>query len=185
MIGGQPYVLLDMGREGRLPFVKRSGVEGLYGRSIPLDIRYLTSYVRDISVVTARHYRGLAAPARVRRFPADLRDPSLEYSGIYEDGWVAERSFVTLRAGDAGRLVIRADVLRRAQPSLQVLVDGRTVLSKRVAAGSLEVNVPVSASRTRRRVELVWDGATRLSAPDLRPVAALLEFVGIVPASSR
>jgi hypothetical protein len=181
VIAGQPYVLLDMGRDGRLFSPKRTGIQALYSASIPLDTRYLTSYVRDVSVVTDDDYRRLDVPAQLSRFPVDLRQPGLEYSGLYEDGWVGERSFVKLRGGPAARLLIRADVPARSGQRLRVLVDGRPVFAQAVPAGPLEVRARVPASRSRRRVELIWGEAMQLPAPDLRPAAAFLKFVGVVP----
>ena len=131
MIGGQPYVLLDMGTPGRLAVYHRSALQGIYGRSIPFDPRYLTSYVRDISLISGKQYERLRAPAVLSHFPADLANPDLEYSGLYEDGWVAEDFYATLAGGRAGDLVVRANVLPQKGQHLEVLVNGYVVVSRR------------------------------------------------------
>lgn len=183
-IAGEPYVLLDMGVAGRPLPVPRSGLQAMYGRSIVLDPRYLTSYVRDISLVSDVAYRELRAPFGLRRFPADLANPNLEYSGIYEDGWVAEDSYAMLAAGGRKDLLIRADVLAtRGRQRLDVRVNGQRVASRNVSAGAFELRVPLPPSSARRRVELRWAEVSRLQAPDRRPAAALLKFVGLVPPS--
>lgn len=179
-IAGQPYVLLDMGADGQPLPIHRSGLAAAYGRSVILDPRFLTSYVRNISLLSPDEYRRLRAPSVLRRFPSDLANPNLEYSGIYEDGWVGEDSYVVLAAGHAAKLVLRADVLPRQGQRLRVRVDGRTVASRRARAGRIELAVPLPASSSRRRIELRWAGAVRLRAPDLRPAAAHLWFLGIV-----
>ena len=184
IIGGEPYVLLDMGVPGELMVGSRKGAEGLYGRSIPVDPRYLTAYVRDISLLSNAQYERLRPPSTVSHFPGDLANPNLEYSGIYEDGWIAGDSYMVLAAGPAGNLAIRANVLPVKGQHLEVLVDGRRAISRRVGQGALQVNVPLVASTGRRRIELRWTKVAQLGPADRRKAAARLEFVGIVQAPS-
>jgi hypothetical protein len=178
MIGGRPYILLDMGRKAQFPIVPRPGVTGLWGSSILLDSRLLTSYVRDISLIPANASR-LAPPAALRSIPHDLGYPGLEYSGIFEDGWVAKDSYARI-SGAPGRLTIRAEVAP-APPHqrLQVLVDGRAVWSRNVKPGRLAIELPVASSPRSRKVELRFAGASRLSPADPRQVAARLAYLGV------
>ena len=92
-----------MGEDGRIVHPERQGLLGLYNRSVVNDTRYLTSYVRDISLVGGDAYRALQPPSSLVQFPADLMDPDVEYSGIYEDGWVAEESYIYLAGGGPGQ----------------------------------------------------------------------------------
>lgn len=180
MIEGVPYLMVDMGINGtRLP-VSRPGLTGLYGGSVPLDPRYLTSYVRDISLVSDAAYRALKAPKSLSRFPADLASPSTVYSGIYEDGWIGEDCYAVLAGGRRTRLVVKADALQLRGQRLDVFVNGKLVTSNRVAGGALEVRVPIPASTQKRRVELRFAKLGRLRAPDLRPATARLLFFGLV-----
>jgi hypothetical protein len=179
-IAGGSYVLLDMGAAPREPSVPRSGLQALYGRSIPLDIRFLTSYVRDVSLVSAQQYAQLRPPAALQRFPSDLTNPNLQYSGLYEDGWMGANAYVVLAGGSASDLVIRGEVPAGAGKHLEVLVNGRTVFSKPIAAGALNMRISVQASSVSRRVELRFGATVHLAAPDLRPAAAHLDFLGFV-----
>ena len=77
IIDGSAFVLLDMGAPVRLPPSPRTGVAALYGSHIPLDGRYLTSWVRDISLVDAKQMRRLRAPTGIHSFPAGLADPGV------------------------------------------------------------------------------------------------------------
>jgi hypothetical protein len=181
VVDGTPYVLLDMGVNGRLPRTVRTGLEGLYGRSVPTDLRFLTSYVRDISLVSAAEYARVSPPLSISHFPADLENHNLEYSGLYEDGWVGGDSYGRLAGGRAADLLIRAAIPAGAGRHLEVLVNGRSVLSRAVTPGPLEERIAVSASRTTRRVELRFGATVKLKAPDDRPAAALLSFLGFVP----
>jgi hypothetical protein len=182
MIAGQPYVLLDMGERARLLHDQRPGVQGLFGRSFAIDPRYLTSYVRDISIVSTAAFRTLRAPATLAAFPAALANPDLEYSGIYEDGWVAEDSYMVLAGGRATNLVLEANALPLERQRLDVIVDGREVASKPVKPGNVELRIPLPPSKHNRRVELRWARTMRLAAGDKRPAAARLIRVSVAPA---
>jgi hypothetical protein len=180
IIAGAPYVLVDMGVNGRLPATHRSGVQDIYGRSVPTDPRYLTGYVRDISLVSAAQYANLHPPLALRNFPGDLHNPDLEYSGLYEDGWMGSEGYVTLAGGPAADLVVQGQIPAGAGKHVELLVNGRQVASVALVPGPLYVRAAVPASSTRRRVELRFAASIRLKAPDLRPASALLSFVGFV-----
>ena len=185
MIDGRPYVLLDMGERGTMPAVRRSGLENLFGGSIALDTRHVTSYVRDLSLVGDARFRRRRPPVVVRRFPQDLANPNLEYSGIYEDGWVGERSYLVLAGGGPASLVLRGQIPPMRAQRVQVTVDGRKVLLRPVVPGPLRLRIPLPAAAGRRRIELDWSHLRGLPSPDLRPVAARLELVGLAARRSR
>jgi len=183
LINGIPYVLFDMGVNAHLPAVSHSGLQGLYGRSVPTDPDYLTDYVRDISLVSPKQYAQLQPPAALRSFPEDLNNKDLEYSGIYEDGWMGGDSYVRLAGGPQADLAVRGEVPAGAGKHLVVLVNGRVVASQPIVPGPLDVRIPVPASSSSRRVELHFAATIRLKAPDLRPAAILLSFLGLTPPS--
>jgi hypothetical protein len=185
IVDKQPYVLLDMGRDSKHVPVRRAGLERLYGRSVPIDPRYLTSFVRDISLVTDLQYRRLHPPSLLRDFPRALADSNLEYSGFYEDGWAAEDSYAVLAGGGAADLLLRAEVPPApGGQRLQLFVNGRKLAARTVASGQLELRLPLPASPSPRRIELRWAAAPKLPAPDGRPAAALVKFLGIVSRGS-
>lgn len=178
MIAGHPYLMLDMGRAGRRPTVPRHGVEALWGGSIPLDPRYLTAYMRDVSVITDADYRRLHPPRALTSFPRDLANPDLQYSGIYEDGWVSEHAYAILGGGPAADLVVEGDVPQGAGGRLDVLLDGRSIAVEVLKPGKFTVRVAAPASQAPRRVELRFSSAPQLPEPDGRPAAAFLRYVG-------
>lgn len=180
MIAGAPYILLDMGVEGQLPKASRSGLQGIYSGSVPLDPRYLTAYVRDISLVSASRYAHLRPPLALNSFPGALDNNNLEYSGIYEDGWIGGDSYVRLAGSSRADLVVQGQVPAGAGKRLEIFLNGRKVASMPVVPGVLNVHVPVPASASSRLVELRFAAEIRLKAPDLRPAAAHLTFLGFV-----
>ncbi len=180
VIDGAPYLVTDMGRKAELPLVRRPGVTGLWGKSLAIDPRFLTSYVRDISVIPASEYAHLHAPSTLRHFPADLGNPGLEYSGIYEDGWVGRDSYVYLSGGPRGHLSIDAEVLpTHPREKLRVLVNGKTAYSRNVDAGKLRLRLPLPPSRARRKIELLWSRDAKLLAPDSRRASALISEIAV------
>jgi hypothetical protein len=178
VVGGRAYLVMDMGRNAALLHVPRPGLTGLWGNSIPLDPRALTSYVRDVSLISDSAYRTLRPPSAIRLFPAELSNPNLEYSGIYEDGWVSDDSYVVLPSGIQRVLVIHADALPLPHQRVDLLMDGKSIASRFVSGGALDWNVRLPSSLHRRRVELRWARTTHISLGDPRMATAQLFFLG-------
>jgi hypothetical protein len=179
-IDGHPYLLLDVGEPARIHYDKRTGLDALFGSSIPTDERRLTGYLRDISLVSASEYADMRPPLMISQFPANLANPDLEYSGVYEDGWVGRASYFVLGGGQRADLVLHASVPAGAGGRLEVLVNGRRLGDVAASPGPLVVSLPVGASSSSRKVELRFTGLIHLPEPDDRPVSALLASVGFV-----
>jgi hypothetical protein len=180
-IEGRYYVSLDMGGFGRRYEEKRTGLVGAFGAAIPLDSRTAGGFARDISAIGEDRFAALRPPSMLSHFPADLSDASLEYSGIYEDGWVAESSYCSLlQPPMTSVLRIRAIVPPQTpQPSaLQVVVGGATVAAVALRTGENDLRLPLAGVGAIERVELHFDRAARLPSPDNRPVSALLRSIG-------
>ncbi|WP_404421360.1 hypothetical protein [Nibricoccus sp. IMCC34717] len=102
----QAYVTVDFGEQPATIIKEKTGLMRLYGQKFYLDDRRLVGFTRDISVMTDEQYRALKRPLRIGDFPGDLsRYPGLEYSGLFEDGWVADDSFFKLGASKAGQIL--------------------------------------------------------------------------------
>jgi hypothetical protein len=175
-IAGRHFVALDMGAPG-----------GGFGKS--LDPRKFVAFARDISAVSAADYASLRPPTVLAVFPRDLRHPDLEYSGIYEEGWVAEEAFCVLAyPGGRGSLVIQGEVPKFGPTppprQLIVCVDGVEMLRRTVAAGPFEFRCPLDGAAGRRRVEVRFSEAGALPHPDNRPVAARLIRLGFEEGTS-
>jgi len=130
--------------------------------------------------LSRRRSLSATAPSVLQHFPADLIH-GVERFGIADDGWVEKHAYVALTGGGAVNLVIQGAALPCEEQRVEVLVNGRPVASESVAAGDFEVQVPLRASRRRRRIELRWKCATPLAPPDQRQAAARLTFIGLVP----
>lgn len=102
----EAYITLDF-RQDPAPIIKeKTGLMRLYGVKFHLDDRRLVGFTRDVSVITDEQYRAMVRPTRISKFPEDLsRYPGLEYSGLFEDGWVATDAYFKLGASQPGQLV--------------------------------------------------------------------------------
>jgi hypothetical protein len=206
-LGGQPYVQIDMGMEGtRFPEPRR-GLMRLFGTDVATDRRSLVGFLRDMSLVSEEQYAAFKPPSEIAVFAYnrnDLRDyPELEYSGIYEDGWVSEHSFCRLspRPGSAGtaQAVVKGEVpaLPGGDPNFETLaelcVDGKTVARELLRPGVFELrgNVPTVAptsANATHAVELKFSHFQHLPEnngyPDGRPVAARVRYIGLQSAAA-
>lgn len=183
VVEGGSYLALDMGTGGiRFPD-RRSGLMKLYGTDLVFDARQISGFVRDIAAVSSEEYAALRPPSFIQRFPDDLANKDLEYSGIYEDGWVAESSFLTLEQPEGrSHLVVRLMVpsIHGAATALsvKVLVDRQEVGRKELRTEETELSLPLEGEASKRKIELIFDRADHLPAPDNRPVSARVEFIG-------
>jgi hypothetical protein len=200
-VGDRWFVGIDMGALGVTFPSERPYLQGLYGKRVTLDRRRLVGFARDISAVTEAEYRKLAPPSAIATWAgadSDLRHPDLEYSGFYEDGWMAEAAFVHLTA-PAGNARLQMKGLVPGGPgfegfatSLTLLVDGRptpyTVVQNNIArAGDgpipsglfdLYADLPPGPSGVRR-IELKSSDSRRLAAPDFRPAGIQFTYIGL------
>ena len=183
IVRGRAYVAIDMGVEGQRFPERRTGLMVLYGRDIPRDRRSLVGFARDISLVSEEDYGRLAPPSYLDTFPAGLTDPNLEYSGLYEDGWVSDTAFFQLTQPNAPAAVaVRGTVPKLNDPSfsseLRVLVDGQELARRVLTLGEFDIRVAAPRGAGRRRIDLRFSNVQRLRGRDRRPTAARLRFVG-------
>jgi len=184
-IQGLDFISIDMQRRG-LPFPDpKHGLMLLYGRNIPADRRLITSFGRDISLVSEEQYQSIRAPAAVQKFPEDLANKNLEYSGVYEDGWISEKAFFVLRPTntDAGYLVIKGTVPLVDNPKfatvLNVVIADR-VVQKQLGLGAFNIKIPVIGLSERQRIDLSFTESQTLPGNDGRVTGGKIDFIGFV-----
>jgi hypothetical protein len=189
VIDGRSYVSLDMGTDGQRFPMAQVGLMRLFGNDIPMDRRRLVGFGRGISVISDDEYARLSAPMALGSFPGALNNPQLEYSGIYEDGWISDSAYVQLaQPSSASTFALRGSLPLLSSPSettqVQVLVDGRELLRQAINPGEFQLVVPAPGGGGRRRIELHFDRLIRLGAPDNRPAAVRLTFLGFEQAGT-
>jgi hypothetical protein len=182
-VDGLDYLTVDMNRVSRrFPNVS-TGLSFLYGRKIPNDSRKVTTFGRNISLVSNEEYEMLAAPSVVKNFPADLANRSLEYSGVYEDGWLSEQSFFALSPKSSSKFIVlkaRIPLIESADFStvITVQIDGKMAMQKTLKLDNFELKIPFVASTKRHRIDISFSAFQRLPNGDGRPISAKVEFIG-------
>jgi len=102
----QAYLTIDFGEVAQPIDKPKTGLMNLYGVRFNLDDRRLIGFTRDISVITEEQYLALPRPLKISDFPRDLVDnPGLEYSGLFEDGWMAEEALFRLGPSAPGQVL--------------------------------------------------------------------------------
>jgi hypothetical protein len=123
-------------------------------------------------------------PVALAAFPADLKHPRLERSGLHDDGWTAQEFAAKLWQPGPGEAVVRGQVPGgpggpEFRTELTVLLDGVEAARRTLGPGDFEVRVPAAAPAAgARRIECRFTRTQRLPAPDGRAVGAHLRFVG-------
>ena len=155
---------------------------------MPLDSRLLVTYGRDISALTGAEVAALPRPARLSRFPADIVVArGLEFSGIFEDGWLSPQSEFVLAGASAGAAVR----LRGYVPELPGMPLGRGTFKVNLngrdfelpaATGTFDWLLPVSGATTATRVAITPSSTAELPNGDRRPVGAKLDLLEVLPA---
>lgn len=178
-----PFVEIDMGRDGKAFPSRRRGIMKLFGNTYQLDYRRIVGFVRDISVVSDAQYRLLRAPQALSEFPKGLEDPNLEFSGLYEDGWMADQAVVWLSTPNKGTalLTLRATVPPEAtQNSLRVslALDGKTLGSVMPNPGELVLQVPAPGDGRRHEIRITATPYFHLPGGDNRPATMHIERLG-------
>lgn len=185
LIAGQPYLSIDMGALGQQFADRRSGVARLYGNDFTTDSRKIVGFVRDISLVSEADYQHRNLPARLEKFPLDLANPDLDYSGFYEDGWISESAFVSLdQPSNTSQFILQGSVYALNNPSfrteLKLLLDGQEVARKVLSPGEFAFAVRLASPPGRHRIDLRSSHIQSLPGSDRRPTAFQVKFLGFV-----
>jgi hypothetical protein len=185
-IEGVRYLAIDMGMDGKLIPIPRTGLMRAYGTHVPIDGRTIVAFVRDVSLVSSDEYEAQEPPSALTRFPADLAMPALEYSGIYEDGWIAGQAYLRLaRPPGRSRIVIKGmrppDDAASPVPTAVVLVDGHEAARQAITTPEFAITAGLEPGSGRMRIDVVVSPLRALSAPDTRRVGFLLRSVAFEP----
>lgn len=186
IVNGLPFIELDMGRDGRVFPDRRAGVMRWFGDQYPLDYRKIVGFVRDISAMSEAQYDALRPPSKLSRFPNDLENPNLEFSGIYEDGWIAGSAAAWLSAPvGCSAVVLRGMAPEQSSAHLRVelFVDGKHVATTRPKPGSFVLRAPARCDGRRHEIEIVAAPLFQLQPPDHRPASIHLDSLGFESAT--
>jgi len=180
---GHSYLAVDMGNDGVTFPSHRTGLMRLYGLDQLDDPRRFVGFARNISAISDENYQHLKPPAIIEHFPLDLSNPNLEYSGIYEDGWLSESSYAVLKAPRRSHVEVAGTVPEIDDPGFhteaRVSVDGQEITREMLGVGAFTLSAgDVRAGRHRLSVQ--FSHREVLPHGDRRIVVALLSKYGFV-----
>lgn len=183
-INGMSFVSIDIGRQGKQMPNPQNGFMLLYGRDVSLDPRYITTFGRNISLLSEEQYQSLQPPQSITHFPEDLANPNLEYSGIYEDGWISERSFFKFKSGEeTNKFIVRGvipqlDKAADFSTELIISINGQLVTQRKLGIGGFSVEIPATGLNNTQRVDLEFTNYLQLPGDDGRITAGKIDFIG-------
>lgn len=163
-------------------------LETIWGAELPRDRRRLSGHVRNVSIISEEEYAAFKPPEQIANLSTDLTHPQLEYSGLYEDGWVngAFKARLT-QATPGNELVLRGSIppfpgTENFRTDLTVLIDGQQLDKRTLSTGEFEVRVAAGPTTGPRWIECRFSDTRVLPAPDTRTASAYLTFIGFVAA---
>jgi len=182
-VNGAAILSLDLGRKGKLFEFKKTPIMQIFGEELPYDGRHLTTFARDISIVSNETYLKRTPPSSINKFPENLGNRDLEYSGIYEDGWISESAFLTLASKKTTRLFEISGMIPKMHPNndgseLKITIDGSIQLVKPLQSGEFITTLPARLKPGTHKIELSFSSPRAISSSDNRIVAAKIHFIG-------
>jgi len=183
-IDGHFYLALDMGVDAVLFPSERHGLAALYNTRLGNDPRHLVGFARNISLLTPEQVAALTPPPAIAAFPAGLFDPGLLYSGVSEDGWLADKAWFELALPGPSNIVHVTGEIPGFSPKIlggtvKLLADGATVAEGKLIGGAFDLNVPIPEASGPREIGFEISGVDRLPAPDGRLVSLHLTSLAL------
>jgi hypothetical protein len=164
-----------------------AGISKIYGSNVAWDPRRVALFLSDLSIIDESELSPELVPSSLINFPKDLQDPYLQYSGIYEDGWVGKDSYTILKNGTSNRLTIKGlipNLIKNDQfkSAIHIKIDGIEVYSKLMKTGYFELNIPTEylSKEALHKISVNFDHDRLLPKPDLRPASAQITFLGFI-----
>ncbi len=193
IIAHSDYLGLDFGREGSFFQTERAGPMGWFGNNIKLDIRKTVAFARDISYITPEQHAAFKRPLALKSFPSSLEDPGLEYSGIFEDGWMSDVAYAVLAApieGSQGVLHFNGQIPDIGgapfSTTLTLRINDQVMYTGVHTKGDFKISIPIAGmigDGASVKVQVESSALQRLPNGDGRPVSLLIGELGFIGAS--
>lgn len=169
------------------PFLqKRSFISGIYGKKFELDARRISLFMSNLSIVDQVDLNKDFGQSSISQFPESLLGKFLEYSGVYEDGWIGSSSYFVLSDKSSSALEVSGSIpilngSRNFKTSITLSVDGKRLITKKLGVGPFTVTLPWQSDvrdAGKKRIRIQFSNEQKLPIPDGRPVSAQVSFIG-------
>jgi hypothetical protein len=183
-IDGHYYIAIDMGADAVQFRTERHGLAALYNTRLRDDPRYLIGFARNISLLAPDQVAAILPPSAIPSVPAGLLAPGLFFSGIAEDGWLADKAWVELSLpGPSNFVHIIGDIPGYSPKILdgvvRVFADGTLISEGKPIAGSIDLTIPLPEASGPREIAFEMTGVDRLPEPDGRLVSIHLTSLAL------
>jgi hypothetical protein len=165
-INNEDYIEMKINREGKRFFDNKKFLMNLYGKDVPIDRRLITTFGKQISVVDDLEYKSMKRPNIINLFPFDLQNIALEYSGIYEDGWLSPSGLIILNSEKMKNFIVSGDIpklkgFEEDFVTLIINIDKKEYINK-LSPGPFSVVIP---NNQKGNVTIAWKSDTQLKLP--------------------
>lgn len=180
------YLTLDFGDQPSPILKEKTGLMRLYGRIFNLDDRRLVGFTRDISIITDEQYYAMERPTRIGDFPWDLsKYPGLEYSGMFEDGWMAEKAYFKMGPSVPGQIltfkgyVPDTDKFKTEGVDVTISINEKPTEIVNLKSGEFTLTRLIREPAQITSITLEFSDATLYGDEDKRAVSAFVREISI------
>ncbi|MGB8842995.1 MAG: hypothetical protein WCC64_18215 [Aliidongia sp.] len=183
-IDGHYYIAIDMGADAMQFRTERHGLAALYNTRLRDDPRYLIGFARNISLLAPDQVAAIVPPSAIASFPAGLLAPGLLFSGVAEDGWLADKAWFELSLpGPSNFIHVTGDIPGYSPKILEgvvrVFADGQLVSAGKAIGGVVDLTIPIPEASGPREITFDLTGVDRLPEPDGRLVSIHLTSLAL------
>ena len=183
LINGRAFFQIEFGNNPK-PFpYSPVGLNSLFNKDITFDSRNIATFGKAIRLIKSQESEELQNTA-ISIFPDDLIYSELDYAGWYEDGWIADKSWVELKVSrvEKQHLLVKGMVPGSSSYETQKLTlkIGENYLKTFILKpGNFELRIPfINVNQSNVvRVDFDWKNSIRLTQPDGRLVTAKIQLV--------
>ena len=183
----QAYVTVDFAEEPRPILKEKTGLMRLYGLIYNLDDRRLVGFTRDMSVISEDDYRSRPRPTKLSEFPRDLylTDRLLEYSGLYEDGWICRDALVKLAGSHPGQVLYfkgfipNTEKFRTQGVDVTISINEKPTEIVNLRAGEFTLTRLIKEAAEVTSISLHFSDAEVYGTKDKRPMSAFVREISI------
>ncbi len=177
---------IDFGYDGNYFKNKEQIGYKLFNNQILQDPKKISLFARNISLINRKKVNDifLNAPQYIKSFPKDLANENLIYSGIFEDGWVADEFYVNLTKKGGTNLVIRGMIPQLGNKDfntkVEVVLNGKSQEIKEFGIGDFQIIIPVNELDFEKyNIYIKSSNLQQISKLDSREVSFLIKEVSI------
>jgi hypothetical protein len=168
-------------------FKEKTGLMRLYGLKFNLDDRRLIGFTRDMSVISEDDYRSRPRPSKLSNFPHDLylTDKLLEYSGLYEDGWICRDAMVKLAGSHPGQVLYfkgfipDTEKFRTQGVDVTISINEKPTEIVNLRAGEFTLTRLIREAADVTSISLHFSDAVAYGDKDKRPMSAFVREISI------